>query len=62
MRSRFITSAGVDEGTPLPYAKHVQVPTLMAQLRRDFLIQGERDGQLDTLSMHDRVRLLTFVL
>ena len=34
-----------DEETPLPYAKDVRVPTLMAQLRRDFLIHAERDGQ-----------------
>lgn len=35
----------LDELTPLPYAKDVKVPTLMAQLRRDFLIHGEKDGQ-----------------
>ena len=32
-------------GNPMPYAKHVKVLTLMAQLRRDFLIHGESDGQ-----------------
>jgi hypothetical protein len=26
----------LDEETPLPYAKDVEVPTLMTQLRRDF--------------------------
>jgi uncharacterized protein len=29
----------------LPCAQQVKVPTLMAQLRRDFLVHGERDGQ-----------------
>jgi pimeloyl-ACP methyl ester carboxylesterase len=44
-RLRELTGFRLDEETPLPYAKHVKVPTLMAQLRRDFLIHGERDGQ-----------------
>lgn len=44
-RLRELTGFRLDEETPLPYAKHVTVPTLMAQLRRDFLIHGERDGQ-----------------
>lgn len=43
-RLRELAGFGLDEETPLPYAKHVLVPTLMAQLRRDFLIHGERDG------------------
>ena len=44
-RLRELTGFRLDEETPLPYAKAVKVPTLMAQLRRDFLIHGERDGQ-----------------
>jgi pimeloyl-ACP methyl ester carboxylesterase len=44
-RLRELTGFRLDEETPLPYAQHVKVPTLMAQLRRDFLIHGERDGQ-----------------
>jgi hypothetical protein len=44
-RLRELTGFRLDEETPLPYAKHVKVPTLMTQLRRDFLIHGERDGQ-----------------
>jgi hypothetical protein len=44
-RLRQETGFRLDEETPRPYAKHVKVPTLMAQLRRDFLIHGERDGQ-----------------
>jgi hypothetical protein len=44
-RVRELTGFRLDEETPLPYAKHVRVPTLMAQLRRDFLIHAERDGQ-----------------
>jgi len=44
-RLRELTGFRLDEETPLPYASHVKVPTLMAQLRRDFLIHGERDGQ-----------------
>lgn len=44
-RVRELTGFRLDEETPLPYAKHVTVPTLMAQLRRDFLIHAEKDGQ-----------------
>ncbi|CAN7615654.1 alpha/beta hydrolase [Phenylobacterium sp. LjRoot219] len=44
-RLRQLTGFRLDEETPLPYAAHVQAPTLMAQLRRDFLIHAERDGQ-----------------
>ena len=44
-RVRELTGFRLDEETPLPYAKHVKAPTLMAQLRRDFLIHGEKDGQ-----------------
>jgi uncharacterized protein len=44
-RLRELTGFRLDEETPLPYAGQVKVPTLMAQLRRDFLIHGEKDGQ-----------------
>lgn len=44
-RLRELTGFRLDEETPLPYAPQVKVPTLMAQLRRDFLIHAERDGQ-----------------
>jgi uncharacterized protein len=44
-RLRELTGFRLDEETPLHHAKHVQVPTLMAQLRRDFLIHGEKDGR-----------------
>jgi len=44
-RLRELTGFRLDEETPLPYAQHVKVPTLMAQLRRDFLVHAERDGQ-----------------
>ena len=39
-RVRELTGFRLDEEMPLPYAKHVKVPTLMAQLRRDFLIHA----------------------
>jgi hypothetical protein len=35
-RLRQLTGFRFDEQTPLPYAKQVEVPTLRAQLRRDF--------------------------
>ncbi|MDC4293821.1 alpha/beta hydrolase, partial [Acinetobacter baumannii] len=44
-RLRELTGFRVDEETPLPYAHAVKVPTMMAQLRRDFLIHAEKDGQ-----------------
>lgn len=44
-RLREMTGFRLDELTPRPHAHAVKVPTLMAQLRRDFLIHGERDGQ-----------------
>jgi hypothetical protein len=44
-RLRELTGFRLDEETPLPYAPHVKVPTLIAQLRRDFLVPAERDGQ-----------------
>jgi hypothetical protein len=40
-----LTGFRLDEETLLPCAHAVKVTTLMAQLRRDFLIQGEQDGQ-----------------
>ena len=55
-RLRELTGFRLDEETPLPYAKHVEVPTLMAQLRRDFLINAESDGQsiFDALGAQDK--------
>jgi hypothetical protein len=44
-RLRELTGFLFDEETPRPYAKHVKAPTLMAQLRRDFLIHAESDGR-----------------
>jgi uncharacterized protein len=44
-RLRELTGFRLDEETPLPYAKHIKVPTMMAQLRRDFLVHAEADGQ-----------------
>jgi hypothetical protein len=44
-RLRELTGFRLDEETPLPYAKRLKVPNLMAQFRRDFLIHGEKDGQ-----------------
>lgn len=44
-RLRELTGFRLDEETPRPYARHVRAPTLMAQLRRDFLIHGEQDGR-----------------
>lgn len=44
-RLRELNGFRLDELTPLPYAKDVKAPTLMAQLRRDFLIHGEKDGK-----------------
>lgn len=35
----------LDEESPQLYAAAVKVPTLLAQLRRDFLIDAESDGQ-----------------
>lgn len=55
-RLRELTGFRLDEQTPLPYGKGVTVPTLMAQLRRDFLIHGERDGQaiFDALAAEEK--------
>ena len=44
-RLRQIPGCRVDEGTPRPHAHAVTVPTLMTQLRRDFLVNAEQDGQ-----------------
>lgn len=44
-RLRELTGMRLDEETPRPYAKDVKIPTLMAQLRREFLIHAEKDGQ-----------------
>lgn len=35
----------LEEETPEPHAHAVKIPTFMAQLRRDFLIEAEEDGQ-----------------
>ena len=42
------------------YAPHVKVPTVMAQLRRDFLIHAERDGQaiFDALGAQEKFAAL----
>lgn len=44
-RVRELTGFRLNEETPTPHARAVKVPTLMAQLRRDFLIHAEKDGQ-----------------
>lgn len=44
-RLRELTGFRLDEETPLPHAHAIKVPTMMAQLRRDFLIHAEADGQ-----------------
>nr|WP_313093357.1 alpha/beta hydrolase [Moraxella sp. CTOTU48268] len=44
-RLRELTGFNVDEETPRLYGHAVKVPTMMAQLRRDFLIYAEKDGQ-----------------
>lgn len=44
-RLRELTGFRLDEETPRPYGHAVKVPTLMAQLRREFLIHAEKDGQ-----------------
>lgn len=44
-RLRETTGFRLDELTPRPYGHGVTVPTLMAQLRREFLIHAEKDGQ-----------------
>ena len=44
-RLRQLTGFRLDEETPRPHAHAVTVPTLMTQLRRDFLVNAEQDGQ-----------------
>ena len=55
-RVRELTGFRLEEETPLPYAPGVAVPTLMTQLRRDFLIHAEPDGQaiFDALGAQDK--------
>lgn len=45
VRIRELTGFRLDEETPRPHAHAVEVPTFMAQLKRDFLIHAEEDGQ-----------------
>ncbi len=42
---RKLTGFRLDEETPAPWGHGVTVPTFMAQLRRDFLVHAEKDGQ-----------------
>lgn len=44
-RVRKLTGFRLDEETPAPWGHGVTIPTFMAQLRRDFLVHGEKDGQ-----------------
>jgi pimeloyl-ACP methyl ester carboxylesterase len=44
-RCRETTGFSLFDFRPQDYGYGVKVPTLMAQLRRDFLIHGEKDGQ-----------------
>ncbi len=44
-RLRDTTGFRLDELTPRPHGHAVKTPTLMAQLRREFLIHAERNGQ-----------------
>lgn len=44
-RCRETTGFSLFDFRPQDYGKGVTVPTFMAQLRRDFLIHGEKDGQ-----------------
>ena len=44
VRLRELTGFRLDEETPRTHAHAVTVPTFMAQLRRDFLIDAEKDG------------------
>lgn len=44
-RCRETTGFSLFDFRPQAYGAGVTVPTLMAQLRRDFLIHGEKDGQ-----------------
>lgn len=51
-----LTGFRLDEETPRPHAHAVRVPTFMAQLKRDFLIHAEQDGQeiFDALGADDK--------
>jgi hypothetical protein len=51
-RCRETTGFSLFDFRPQDYGNGVTIPTLMAQLRRDFLIHGEKDGQeiFDSLS------------
>lgn len=55
-RLRETTGFRLDELTPRPYGHGVKVPTLMAQLRRDFLVHAEQDGQeiFDALAAEEK--------
>lgn len=55
-RVRELTGFRLDEETPRPFGHGVTVPTLMAQLRRDFLINAEQDGQelFDALAANEK--------
>lgn len=44
-RCRETTGFSLFDFRPQDYGQGVKVPTLMAQLRRDFLIHGEKDGE-----------------
>lgn len=56
VRLRELTGFRLDEETPRPHAHAVTMPTFMAQLKRDFLIHGEQDGQeiFDALGADDK--------
>ena len=56
VRIRELTGFRLDEETPRPHAHAVTVPTFMAQLKRDFLIHAEQDGQeiFDALGADDK--------
>ena len=56
VRIRELTGFRLDEEMPRPHAHAVTVPTFMAQLKRDFLIHAEQDGQeiFDALGADDK--------
>lgn len=53
---RNVNGMRLEEETPEPHAHAVKVPTFMAQLRRDFLVEAEKDGQeiFDALGAEDK--------
>ncbi len=53
---RKLTGFRLDEETPAPYGHGVKVPTFMAQLKRDFLVNAEQDGQeiFDSLASNQK--------